>query len=135
MSTRCELTLQHTGCADGTRSSHPWEGERGHGSIYAHMSTPRWLCINTRVYPRSLHLETCPAWHVSLQAEKHHHPGSCIRICFAFLSRVLELLLVCKNSTTGGSLPDRWNSFPLRRNWWKSPLETFLTLPENVQWE
>lgn len=48
MSAGRELTLQHTGCAEGTRSSHPWEGEGGHGCIDTHRSTPRWwLFINT----------------------------------------------------------------------------------------
>lgn len=48
--TRRELTLQHIGCAEGTRSSHPWEGEGGHGCIYAYMNTPQWLCINRCVH-------------------------------------------------------------------------------------
>lgn len=41
VSARRELTLQHAGGAEGTRSSHPWEGEGGHACIYAPRSSPR----------------------------------------------------------------------------------------------
>lgn len=54
---------------------------------------------------------------------------------FVFLSWALELLLFYKNSTTQGSLPDRWNNFPLRRNWWKSPLLRHFNSAKNVEWE
>lgn len=117
---RCELTLQHIGCAEDTRSSHPWEGDRGHRCMYAHMSTPPWLCVNTRLHRASI-------WNCALRGkylfrQKNITAPVPATESFLFFFQVLELLLVYKNSTARGSLPDRWNSFPLRRNWWKSPL-------------
>lgn len=101
---------------------HPTLGKgREHTGVFTHTSTPRWLCVNTCTHGVSI-WRHAPCGTYLFRQKNIAAPVPAAEPFFVFFSLGFWNYFWFTKISPQGSLPDRWNSFPLRRSWWKSPL-------------